>query len=86
MYTIDDIINFTIYLPSSSEAMADRGKKGKMEIQKFEYLVNEQSFLDETKSIFHNYLGLSFGEEMIKIADIGFKICNSDFNHITTAY
>ena len=41
MYTIDDIINFTIYLPSSSEAMADRGKKGKMEIQKFEYLVNE---------------------------------------------
>ena len=41
MYTIDDIINFTIYLRSSSEAMADREKKGKMEIQKFEYLVNE---------------------------------------------
>ena len=41
MYTIDDIINFAIYLRSSSEAMADREKKGKMEIQKFEYLVNE---------------------------------------------
>ena len=26
-----------------------------MEIQKFEYLENEKSFLDEIKSIFHNY-------------------------------
>ena len=25
-------------------------------MQKFEYLENEKSFLDETKSIFHNYL------------------------------
>ena len=37
--------------------MADRGKKeGKTEIQKFEYLDNEKSFLDEIKSIFRNYL------------------------------
>ena len=38
--------------------MTDREKfgKGKLEIQKFEYLDNENSFLDETKSIFHNYL------------------------------
>ena len=27
-----------------------------MEIQKFEYLEKEKSFLDETKSIFHNYI------------------------------
>ena len=25
-------------------------------MQNFEYLENEKSFLDETKSIFHNYL------------------------------
>ena len=35
--------------------MADRGKKGKMEIQKFEYLQNEKSFLDEIKNIFHSF-------------------------------
>ena len=36
--------------------MAD-GKFGKaLEIQKFEYLENEKSFLDEIKSIFYNYL------------------------------
>ena len=28
-----------------------------MEIQKFEYIKNEKSFLDEIKSIFHKYLG-----------------------------
>ena len=38
--------------------MADREKlsEWKLEIQKFEYLENENSFLDEIKSIFHNYL------------------------------
>ena len=36
--------------------MRDRGKKGEKEIEKFEYLENEESFLDEIKSIFHNYL------------------------------
>ena len=30
-------------------------KEGKMGIQKSEYLENKKSFLDETKSIFHNY-------------------------------
>ena len=28
----------------------------KSEIQKFKYLENEKNFLDEVKSIFHNYL------------------------------
>ena len=36
--------------------MADRGKKRGRQIQKFEYLENEQSFLHEIKSNFHNYL------------------------------
>ena len=35
--------------------MADREKEGKIEIQKFEYLENEKSFLDEIKSIFHSF-------------------------------
>ena len=38
--------------------MADRKtlNEGKLKIQKFEYLENENSFLDEIKDIFHNYL------------------------------
>ena len=36
--------------------MANRGEKeGKTEIQKFEYLENEKSFLDEIKRIFHSF-------------------------------
>ena len=34
-----------------------------MEIQKFEYLENEESFLDEIKNIFHSFWRLSFGDE-----------------------
>ena len=36
--------------------MTEGGIEGKSEIQKFEYLENEKNFLDEVKSIFHNYL------------------------------
>ena len=36
--------------------MADREKKGNMEIKKIEYLENEKNFLVEIKSIFNNYL------------------------------
>ena len=32
------------------------GDEGKSEIQKLEYLENEENFLDGVKSIFHNYL------------------------------
>ena len=36
--------------------MADSKKKrGKMEIQKFEYLENERSFLDGKKKTFHSF-------------------------------
>ena len=44
--------------------MAHREKKeGKKEIQKFEYLESEKSFLDEINIIFRNYLR-SFDEKM----------------------
>ena len=52
--SFDDIINFKIYLRSSSEAMADR--EGKTEIQKSENHENEKSILDEIESTFYNYL------------------------------
>ena len=35
--------------------MADREKKAKMEIQKFEYLEKENRFLDEMENIFQSY-------------------------------
>ena len=31
------------------------GKRGKMEIQKLEYLENKKHFLDEIKIIFHSF-------------------------------
>ena len=40
-------MNFKIYLGSISEAVADREKERNTEIQKLEYLENENSFLDE---------------------------------------
>ena len=43
-------MNFKIFLRSTSKAMADREKKkGKTKIQKYKYLKNEKSFLDEMK-------------------------------------
>ena len=55
VYTVDDVINLKIYLRSTSKAMADGEIEGKTEIQKFEYLENEKSFLDEIKNIFHSF-------------------------------
>ena len=44
-----DIINYyTSIRPSESEQCGKEGKK----LQKFEYLKNEKSFLDEIKNIF----------------------------------
>ena len=36
--------------------MTNKKKKEKTEIKKIEYLVNEKSFLNEIKCLFHNYL------------------------------
>ena len=52
---MDGIINFKIFLGSTSKAMAGREKEGKTKIQKFKYLKNEKSFLDEIKNIFHSF-------------------------------
>ena len=57
--------------------MADREKKGKTNIEKFEYLENEKSFLDEKKIFFIVFEGLSFGEKqkcVKKIAGTSFNI------------
>ena len=35
--------------------MADREEGGRTKIEKFEYLENEKSFLDETKNVFHSF-------------------------------
>ena len=50
-------MNFKIYRRSSSKSMADKQVERKVmtEIQKFEYLENEKSFLDEIKRIFHSF-------------------------------
>ena len=56
IYAVYDVINFKIYLQTTVKAMADREKKRGRKIQKYEYLENEKSFLDEIKSIFHSFL------------------------------
>ena len=55
IWVIDDVINFKIYLPSISEAMADRGKRRRRwKYKKSEFLENKKSFLDEIKNVFHS--------------------------------
>ena len=54
IYTVDAIINFKICVGSSSKWLIGR-KLGEDENIKFEYLRNEESFLDEIKNIFHNF-------------------------------
>ena len=49
----DVIIISVLYNP-----LNDKMWKGKGKIQNIEYLENEQSFLDEIKTIFHNFLNL----------------------------
>ena len=47
-----DIINYsTSICPFESR----KGGKEEEKIQKFKYIENEQSFLDEIKNIFHNF-------------------------------
>ena len=55
-----DIINYSTFI-----CLFESGKSGKEEekIQKFEYLENEKSFLDEMKKHFSVFEGLSFGEK-----------------------
>ena len=55
MWTVDAIVNFKICLQATSKVMGDRGKQGKREMQKSEYLKNENNFLDEIKNVFHSF-------------------------------
>ena len=51
-------------------------KRGKIKIQKLEYLENKESFLDEGKIIFHKFLGaiICIKKYMyIKMTDTSFK-------------
>ena len=58
---IRDIINYsTSICPFESGKRRKEGKK----LQKFEYLKNEKSFLDEIKNIFYSFKGLSLGEKI----------------------
>ena len=58
---IHDIINyFTSICPFESGKCGKEGKKS----QKFEYLENEKSFLNEIKNIFIVFKGLAFGEKI----------------------
>ena len=62
-HKIYDIINYsTSICRFESEKCGKKGKK----LQKFEYLKNEKTFLDEIKNIFIVFEGLSF-DEKIKI-------------------
>ena len=52
-------------------------KKGRTEIQKFEYLESEKSFLDEIKSIFHSFWKTIIwwkNKNLMRIADTSFNI------------
>ena len=56
-------INYSTFIcPFESGKCGKEGKK----LQKFEYLENKKSFLDEIKNIFHGFEDLSF-DEKIKI-------------------
>ena len=59
--SIHDIINY-----STSTYPLESGKCGKerKKLQKFEYLKNEKSFLDEIKTFFMDFKGLSFCEKI----------------------
>ena len=76
--TIDNIMNFKIYLRSSSKAMANRQKKmGRTEIQKIEYLEKKESFVDEIKSSFHSFWRAIIwwkNKNLMKIVDTRFKL------------
>ena len=76
MMLIDDVINFKIYLQSSSNAMANRQKKrGGEKYKNLNILKTKKHFLDEI-TFFIVFEGLSYGEK-IKIADTSFKYINA---------
>ena len=69
--------------------MADGEKTGKTQIQKFEYVENENSFFGEIKTFSFVFEELPFGKKKkkikIKIADTSFKGSNY-FTHNFSSY
>ena len=61
-----NLCNFTAANYSTSTCPLESGKCGKerKKLQKFEYLENEKSFLDEIKTFFMDFKGLSFCEKI----------------------
>ena len=58
---IHGIINYSTFIyPFESGKYGKKGEK----LQKFEYLENEKSFLDEIKTFFMVFEGLPFGEKI----------------------
>ena len=60
----------TFICPFESRKCGKTGKK----LEKFEYLENKNSFLDEKKVFFKVFEGLSFAE---KIANTNFNVCST---------
>ena len=58
--SVNDITNYST--SSYHFESGNCGKEGK-KLQKFEYLENKESFLDEIKTFFIVFKGLSFGEK-----------------------
>ena len=58
--SVHGIINYSFICPFEPGKCGKEGKK----LQKFEYLENEKSFLDEIKNIFVVFKELSFGEKI----------------------
>ena len=54
--------------------MADRKKEGKTKIQKFKYLKNEKSFLDEIKNILQFLKGYHLMKDKNLIKNSGHKL------------
>ena len=59
--SIHGIINYSTFICPFEPGKC--GKEGK-KLQKFEYLENEKSFLDEIKNVFVVFKGLSYGEKI----------------------
>ena len=58
---IHDIINYSISICPFESGQC---RKEEQKLQKFEYLGNEKSFLDEIKTFFIVFQGLSLGEKI----------------------
>ena len=69
-------------LPSISRITSVELKEGKKEMQNFEYLENNKSFLDAIKTILHNFQGFSESAACFKRK----KIVDATFNNVSSEH